>query len=192
MNRRDAVTAIEEGLSGEEAIITTVGLISRHFYEVGDDENVFYMAGSMGMASSIGVGVALSKPKQPVTIIDGDGSLLLNFGALATVAHHSPSNFMHIVLDNAAYGSCSREPSMAETVDLAEMADTAGYASTTAVSSSAELERTITEMAPPMNGPSFIHAHIETGGERHPARILDLPFYAERFSTYLQETSNGE
>lgn len=183
MKRKDALRSIAEGLGDTEPVISTVGIISREFYEIADSGREFYMAGSMGMASSIGLGVAVSNPDAHVVIIDGDGSLLLNFGATATLGHHSLSNMTHIVVDNNAYASCSREPTMSDTVSFPEVADDVGYAEI--AEPTLEDELTAGVESRPTDGPKFIHVKIETGGQRHPARILDLPHFKERFENHL-------
>lgn len=183
MKRRDALEAIGDALDGSEAVISTVGIISREFYEVADNERNFYMVGSMGMASSIGLGVALNKPDTHVVILDGDGSLLLNAGAPITIGNHSPSNFTHVVLDNNAYGSCSREPTMSNEFEFEELAEVAGYEQTFGVTDELGLREVIESCG--SDGPNFVHAAIELGGNRHPTRILDLPFFKERFRNAL-------
>lgn len=187
MKRRDALEAIGEALDGSEAVISTVGIISREFYEVADSERNFYMVGSMGMASSIGLGVALNKPDTHVVILDGDGSLLLNAGSPITIGNHSPSNFTHVVLDNNAYSSCSREPTMSTEFEFEELAQVAGYEQTYSVSKEAEIQEVIENCG--FDGPNFVHATIALGGNRHPTRILDLPFFKERFREALKAES---
>jgi sulfopyruvate decarboxylase subunit beta len=68
------------------------------------------MLGSMGLASSIGLGLALARPERKVMVLDGDGSVLMNLGTLATIAHHAPENYLLVILDNCCYGSTGSQP----------------------------------------------------------------------------------
>ena len=137
----------------------------------------------MGLASSIGLGVALNKPDTRVVVIDGDGSLLLNLGSIVSVGHHSPDNMTHIVLDNGAYASCSREPTLSGTAQFDRMATLVGYEHVHSAKTREELAAAVARE--PEDGPQLIHARIETGGQRHPARLLDLPYFKRAFTEYL-------
>ncbi|MFQ6014648.1 MAG: thiamine pyrophosphate-dependent enzyme [Anaerolineae bacterium] len=93
----------------------------------GDRESNFYMWNSMGLASSIGLGLALALPHRKVIILDGDGAILMNLGSLATAASKSPSNLVHIIWDNEQYQITGGQPShTAGRADLAEIAAGAG------------------------------------------------------------------
>jgi sulfopyruvate decarboxylase subunit beta len=90
-------------------IICNLGLPSRELYHLNDKPSNFYMLGSMGMASSIGLGLAIVQKKR-VYAIDGDGSILMNLGSLTTIAHYAPLNYCLIIIDNASYGSTGNQP----------------------------------------------------------------------------------
>jgi len=120
-------------------VICTLGLPSRELYSLSDKPSHFYMLGSMGMASSIGLGLALAQEKR-VYIIDGDGSLLMNLGSLATVAAHAPKNYCLVVVDNKGYGSTGHQPTpTAGRTDLAQLARAAGIEQVCAVKTLSEL-----------------------------------------------------
>jgi sulfopyruvate decarboxylase subunit beta len=91
MKRRDAIEKII-GLIDYELVICNIGFPSRELYDIRDRDENFYMIGSMGLASSIGFGLALARPDKKVVVIDGDGSLLMNMGSLVTVFSNSPKN----------------------------------------------------------------------------------------------------
>jgi len=115
------VVAARKGL-----VICNLGLPSRELYALSDRPSHFYMLGSMGMASSIGLGLALAQKKR-VYVIDGDGSLLMNLGSLATIAHYAPANYCLVVVDNKGYGSTGHQPThTAGRTDLAGIARAAG------------------------------------------------------------------
>jgi sulfopyruvate decarboxylase subunit beta len=115
------VVGAREGL-----IVCNLGFPSRELFSLSDKPSHFYMLGSMGMASSIGLGLALAQKKR-VYVIDGDGSLLMNMGSLATIAHHAPHNYCLIVIDNRCYSSTGNQPtSTSGKTDLAGIARAAG------------------------------------------------------------------
>jgi len=106
MKRIDVIKAIakRDGL-----IICNLGLPSRELYHLNDKPSHFYMLGSMGMVSSIGLGLAIAQKKR-VYAIDGDGSILMNLGSLTTIAHHAPHNYCLIIINNESYGSTGNQP----------------------------------------------------------------------------------
>jgi len=126
MARYEAIQEIMEQID-EELIICNIGFPSRELYEMDDRSKNFYMIGSMGLASSIGLGLALSRPSKDVVVIDGDGSLLMNMGSLVTVFANNPSNLTWIVIDNGAYGSTGNQDTYAQKIDLVEIAKSVGF-----------------------------------------------------------------
>ncbi|MFQ5765054.1 MAG: thiamine pyrophosphate-dependent enzyme [Rhodospirillales bacterium] len=107
----------------------------------GDGDNLFSMAGTMGAAVSMGLGVALAAPEAKVAVITGDGELLMNVGALATVASMAPGNLSIVCIDNGCHGETGGQPGhTAIGTDLAKMADGAGIPSTMTVVRPDELE----------------------------------------------------
>ena len=121
--------AIEDIMSyvDEELVICNIGFPSRELYEINDRSRNFYMIGSMGLASSIGLGLALSKPHEKVIVIDGDGSLLMNMGSLVTIFANNPANLTWIVIDNGAYGSTGNQDTYAQLIDLVDIAQSVGF-----------------------------------------------------------------
>ena len=173
----------------EAAVVSTTGLISRYLFETFDSERNFYSPGAMGLASSIALGLAVNSPSRTVVVIDGDGSLLMNLGALVTVGAHKPSNLLHVVLDNAAYGSCSEEPTLSISADLAGIARTVGYRTVAKFSNSPELEQGLKSAIGA--GPAFIHVMVALGGPRNHARPSDLATLTYRFRKFMAGTTVG-
>jgi sulfopyruvate decarboxylase subunit beta len=129
------VVGAREGL-----IVCNLGFPSRELFSLSDMPSHFYMLGSMGMASSIGLGLALAQKKR-VYVIDGDGSLLMNLGSLATIAHHAPHNYCLIVIDNKCYSSTGNQPTCTSgKTNLAEIARGAGVSPVKMVDSLKDLE----------------------------------------------------
>lgn len=187
MKRKEAIKTIIQSFNNKQAIISSTGLISRELFSMEDSPQNFYMVGSMGLASSIGLGVATNKPNLKVIIIDGDASLLMNLGSLTTIGHIKPRNFIHILLDNNAYDSCSGEPSVSKTAKLDKIAKVVGYNVVKKVENPKELKKAIKKSLAENQGPVFILAKIEPGGKRELLRPLKLDKLARRFKNFLSE-----
>ena len=91
-------------LISDELVVTNIGLPSQEMHLLDDQPTNFYMLGTMGLASSIGLGLAMAQPKK-VIAIDGDGSVLMNLGTLPTIANNQVPNFILLIIDNGSYGS---------------------------------------------------------------------------------------
>lgn len=126
MARYEAIKDIMKNID-DELIVCNIGFPSRELYEIDDRDENFYMIGSMGLASSIGFGLALSRPDKDIVVIDGDGSLLMNMGSLVTIFANNPRNLTWIVIDNGAYGSTGNQDTYAQAIDLVEIAKSVGF-----------------------------------------------------------------
>ncbi|WP_370575356.1 thiamine pyrophosphate-dependent enzyme, partial [Methanomethylovorans sp.] len=128
MIRLDAIDAIAKKARKDGALlISNIGIPCKELYHVCDMAHNFYMLGSMGLASSIGLGLSLAKPQRQVITIEGDGSMLMNLGSLATIASQKPANYLLVVIDNGTYGSTGDEPTATSMyTDLTAMAKGAG------------------------------------------------------------------
>ena len=122
MLRADALQAIYPELENQ-IVVTIMGAVAAELYTLGHRPNFFYLEHAMGLASSMGLGIALAMPCRKVVVIDGDGSLLMNLGTLSTMARYRPSNLLHIVFDNASLLSVGGFPTATATgTDLAGVA----------------------------------------------------------------------
>src|SRR5438309_8485593 len=99
MKRIDCLAAIYDDLS-VCAVVTIMGAVAVELYSLGHRSNFFYLEHAMGLASSVGLGIALAQPDRRVVVIDGDGSVLMNLGGLTTLARYAPPNLTHIIFDN--------------------------------------------------------------------------------------------
>jgi len=126
MTRRDVILEIMNQID-DELVICNIGFPSRELYDLDDRDKNFYMIGSMGLASSIGFGLALAKPDKDIVVIDGDGSLLMNMGSLVTIFANNPKNLTWIVIDNGAYGSTGNQDTYAQVIDLVDIAKSVGF-----------------------------------------------------------------
>ena len=144
------------------------------------------MLGSMGMASSIGLGLALAQKKR-VYVIDGDGSLLMNLGSLATIAHHAPHNYCLIVIDNKCYSSTGSQPtSTSGKTDLAGIAGAAGISTVKVLDTLEDLEDCLD-----LHRNTFLTVIAKTDATNPDARHIPLlpRFIAKRF---MGEVRKGE
>ncbi|MDO5848723.1 MAG: sulfopyruvate decarboxylase subunit beta [Methanobrevibacter sp.] len=126
MFRRDAIVNIMKDIS-DELIVCNIGVPSKELHDVKDRNENFYMIGSMGLASSIGLGLAAAIKDRNIVVIDGDGSVLMNLGSLVTVFAQNPKNLTWIVINNGAYGSTGNQDTYAQKVDILEMAKGVGF-----------------------------------------------------------------
>lgn len=110
----------------DQLVVCNIGLPSQELFMHGDQPSNFYMLGTMGLCSSIGLGLALSQ-KAKVIAIDGDGSVLTNFGTLPTIANNRADNFILLIIDNGSYGSTGDQPTYAGMkTSLARVAEACG------------------------------------------------------------------
>ena len=133
MLRIDAIKAVYPKL--EQCIVVTImGAVSAELQSVGHRPNFFYLQHAMGLASSMGLGIALSRPELKVVVFDGDGSILMNLGGLTTLARYQPPNLVHVVFDNESLLSVGGFPTATATgSDIAGMAAAAGIRRTATV-----------------------------------------------------------
>ncbi len=110
----------------DELVVCNIGSPSQELYALDDQPTNFYMLGTMGLCSSIGLGLALAQSKS-VIAIDGDGSVLTNLGSLATIANNATENFILLIIDNGSYGSTGDQPTYAgKKTSLAKVAEACG------------------------------------------------------------------
>jgi thiamine pyrophosphate-dependent acetolactate synthase large subunit-like protein len=147
--------AILGPLFADEVCVCSNGFMSRAVYGARDTDRSFYMIGSMGLASSIGLGLAMACPERRVLVFDGDGNVLMNLGTLATVAVAGRPNFLHLCFDNSAHASTGGQPTISDRVSLDAMARTAGYRWVERVETSDAL-RTVAPRFLAAAGPAFL------------------------------------
>ena len=174
MARYEAIKDIMEHVD-EELVICNIGFPSRELYEIDDRSKNFYMIGSMGLASSIGLGLALAKPNKNIVVIDGDGSLLMNMGSLVTIFANNPSNLTWIVIDNGAYGSTGNQDTYAQMIDLVDVAKGVGF------ENSHNFEDINLKNVMHNENASFVVYKTEAGNSTAPIIDLDPITIKERF-----------
>jgi len=135
MLRRDAMAAVYDQLQQPDVVVVTImGAVAAELQDIGHRPNFFYLQHAMGLASSLGLGIALSRPDLRVVVFDGDGSLLMNLGGLTTLARYRPRNLVHVVFDNESLLSVGGFPTATSSgSDLAAIAAAAGVPHTATV-----------------------------------------------------------
>ena len=123
MNRKEAMKIICDGIN-DEIIISANGFISRDLFSTLDKDSNFYMIGSMGLASSIGLGIAIKNPRKRIFVFDGDGNILMNLGSLVTIGSIQPRNFIHIIFDNHVHESTGGQPTTSNKIKISTVSYT--------------------------------------------------------------------
>jgi sulfopyruvate decarboxylase subunit beta len=180
MLRRDAMAAVYDHLTQPDVVVVTImGAVAAELQDIGHRPNFFYLQHAMGLASSLGLGIALSRPDLRVVVFDGDGSLLMNLGGLTTLARYRPRNLVHVVFDNESLLSVGGFPTATSSgSDLASIAAAAGVPHTTTV-------RTVEEFVPAFAAAlaagdlSTLVAKVEAVGPK--GFVTDLSLLENRF-----------
>jgi thiamine pyrophosphate-dependent acetolactate synthase large subunit-like protein len=161
MNRFDVTSRLIARLKHEEAVIGGIGNTNFDLWAAGHRPQNFYMLGSMGLAFPIALGVALAQPHRRVFALEGDGSLLMQLGALATIAALKPKNLIMIVMDNGIYQITGAQPTPAAGVaDIVAIATGSGLANSVWAADEADFERLVDE-AMSASEPSLIAVRID-------------------------------
>ncbi len=174
MERIDAIKTVAE-TAKDGLVISNLGCPSRELYAIADNGRNFYMLGSMGLASSIGLGLSLAQ-KMNVYVIDGDGSVLMNLGSLSTIGNYAEKNYYLIIIDNQSYATTGGQPThTAKDTRLDEVARGCNN-KVIVVNTTKELSAALRH-----SGPLVIIAKTESGNARVP--IIPFPpiFIKKRF-----------
>ena len=185
MTRLEALRAVYDRLDGC-AVVTIMGAVAAELQSLGHRPNFFYLQHAMGLASSVGLGIALSKPDVPVVVFDGDGSVLMNLGGLSTLARYRPPNLLHVVFDNESLLSVGGFPTATGTCTrIAEVAAAAGVPRTACATT---LDDFVAEFAAAQQARelSTVVAKVDAIGPA--AFVTDLGLLENRFQfqRYLQ------
>lgn len=192
MKRAECIQALYPELH-DRLVVTIMGACAQELYDLGHCENFFYLQHAMGLASSIGLGLAMNLPQEKVVVLDGDGSVLMNMGGLATLARYRPANLTHIVFDNGSLLSTGGFAShtTAGITDLAMVAKGAGCPNVKAVNNLYQFMEAAAE-AFENEIMTTIVAKVEAVGPDHYGMDLKLPENAFRFERYIREKRGGK
>jgi sulfopyruvate decarboxylase subunit beta len=178
MQRIEALRVIYSDIESD-VVVTIMGAVAAELYSLGHRKNFFYLQHAMGLASSMGLGLALAKPDKRVIVLDGDGSLLMNLGALSTLAWCAPKNLLHVVFDNQSLLSVGGFPTATSAgADLAGIALKSGYREATTVRAIEDFTRAW-RVARERLELNMIVAKVEAAGPK--SFLMDLPLLENRF-----------
>lgn len=191
MQRLEAIRAVYPECE-RCVVVTIMGAVAAELQSLGHKPNFFYLQHAMGLASSLGLGIALSRPELRVIVLDGDGSLLMNLGGLTTLARYRPRNLIHVVFDNESLLSVGGFPTATSTgSDLAAIASAAGVPRTATVRTLEEFRREFDE-ALGAHDLTTIVAKVEAVGPS--AYVTDLSLLENRyqFQRHLRDIRTPE
>jgi phosphonopyruvate decarboxylase len=119
--------AVQAATGDDDVVVATTGYTGRELAALDDRPNQIYMVGSMGCASSFGLGIAIARPDRRVIVLDGDGAALMRLGAMATVGFRRPDNLVHVLLDNGIHESTGGQTTVSASIDFPAIASACGY-----------------------------------------------------------------
>jgi sulfopyruvate decarboxylase subunit beta len=172
----------------DKLVVTIMGACAQELYNLGHRDNFFYLQHAMGLASSIGLGLAMHLPAERVIVLDGDGSVLMNLGTFATLSRYRPTNLVHVVFDNGSLLSTGGFASHTTSgvTDLAAIARGAGIEHVTSVDTAVAFGEAFVE-ALERQDLSVIVAKVDAVGPDHYGMDLQLPENAFRFKRWIQD-----
>ncbi|MFX1314680.1 MAG: phosphonopyruvate decarboxylase [Promethearchaeota archaeon] len=192
LTKKEAIKSIMSNIGNGEIIVSTTGYISRELYEYRESTNRehqkhFYNIGAMGCASSIGLSIALQKPKNKVLVFDGDGAAIMQMGAFTTIGKRSPSNFVHILLDNEVHESTGGQPTNSPIINFVKIAIASNYKYAIQIETKEELLKSIKDIKNRI-GPVLLTIKVKHEPNltlKRPDRIPNE--YKEDFMNYLSD-----
>ena len=192
MKRVDCIEALYPELE-DRLVVTIMGACAQELYDLGHRENFFYLEHAMGLAPSIGLGLAMNLPHENVVVLDGDGSVLMNMGGLATLGRYRPPNLTHIIFDNGSLLSTGGFTSHTTSgiVNLATVAEGAGCPKVRLVNNMFQFMEAAAE-AFENEVMTTIVAKVEAVGPDHYGMDFKLPENAFRFERYIKELQQSK
>lgn len=167
-----------------DPIVATTGKTGRELFTIGDRENHIYLVGSMGCASGVGLGIALTANRRTL-VLDGDGAALMKLGSMATIGAYSPEHLVHVILDNGVHDSTGGQATVSHSVDFAGIAGSCGYATASKVDCPDGLDSVLDELDG-KPGPHLIHVQILPGSLAKLGRpTVKPPEVSRRFRAFL-------
>ncbi len=181
--RRQMLAAIQSALGDGDVVIATTGYTGRELYALDDRPCQLYMVGSMGCASSFGLGLAAARPDRRIVVIDGDGAALMRLGALTTIGIERPANLLHVLLDNGMHESTGGQATVSRNVDFCAIARASGYPQALETGDPDELRECVSRRT---GGLCFIRVPILPGVSKDlPRPTVGPAEVAERLRRYL-------
>jgi sulfopyruvate decarboxylase subunit beta len=187
MKRWEAVEVVAGKIDGALTVVCN-GMLGRDLWSTGDRPERFYMIGSMGLASAIGLGLAVTQPEKRVVVLDGDGNVLMSMGGLANIGVIGPENYYHFVFDNGTHASTGGQKTIAGSVKLEEVARVCGYQHVFRADDVDAVAAATDEMlAGP--GPAMLLMKVDPGNQKEVGRVEVTP---EELASRMRLAATGE
>jgi phosphonopyruvate decarboxylase len=180
----EVLSIVNSSVREHDVVLATTGYTGRALYALGDRPNQLYCVGGMGCVSSLGLGLAMAQPSTRVVVLDGDGSVLMRMGSLATIGYQRPSNLIHIVLDNGVHESTGGQVTASPTIDLAAVAGACHYPRVVRANELLEVRSVLQG-----NGDDLTFVHVRTKPRSHrklPRPSIRPDEVAERLRRWLE------
>ena len=179
MSREEAIQTVAAALCEKDAIVSTTGIISRELFEYRTamnqgHERDFLTVGSMGHASQIALGIALSKQDRKVWCFDGDGASIMHMGSMAIVANKASKNYVHVVFNNGAHDSVGGQPTVGLKINLPAIAQAVGYPVVYSVETKEYLQELLAKIKN-AEGPVFLEVKVKKGNRKDLGRPTTTP-----------------
>ena len=179
MSREETIQTVAAALGEKDAIVSTTGMISRELFEYRTTMNQgherdFLTVGSMGHASQIALGIALSKQDRKVWCFDGDGASIMHMGSMAIVANKAPKNYVHVVFNNGAHDSVGGQPTVGLKINLPAIAQAVGYPIVYSVETTENLQEILAKIKN-VEGPIFLEIKVKKGNRKDLGRPTTTP-----------------
>ena len=179
MSREEAIQTVATALGKKDCIISTTGMISRELFEYRTamnqgHERDFLTVGSMGHASQIALGIALTQPSRRVWCFDGDGAAIMHMGSMAIVANKTPKNYVHVIFNNGAHDSVGGQPSVGLKIDLPAVAKAVGYPNVFSVDNKVDLVDCL-KVVEMVEGPVLLEIKVKKGNRKDLGRPTTTP-----------------
>jgi sulfopyruvate decarboxylase subunit beta len=189
MKRLEALEAIYPSIK-DCVVVTIMGAVAAELYSLGHRPNFFYLEHAMGLASSMGLGIALARPERTVVVLDGDGSVLMNLGTFTTLARYAPPNLKHVIFDNGSLLSVGGFPTATSTgSDLAGIARAAGIGDAATVEEPEALRSAVAQVVAG-NRLACVVAKVEPIGPK--SFHMDISLLENRFQFRRHLTESGD
>lgn len=187
VGRDDVLRRIQQQTPEQShVLVATTGYTGRELFALADRPNQIYLVGSMGCASSLGLGLALSRPDKQIVVLDGDGAALMRLGNFATLGSYGGDNLTHLVLDNEVHDSTGAQATVSGNVDFAAIAAACGYGSVLRGDSLDLIDRVLGDRS--LAGPRLLHLKIRPGTLPELPRPNVTPeFVARRLTEHLAQ-----
>ncbi|WP_238858876.1 phosphonopyruvate decarboxylase [Clostridium sp. YIM B02569] len=191
MTREDAIEILISKAKEKSVVVSTTGMASRELFELrerynGDHSKDFLTVGSMGHASQIALGIALSRKDRDVYCIDGDGALIMHLGGLAIIGNQNTDNLKHILINNGAHDSVGGQETVGFKIDTLAIAKACGYKKFYSCSSRDELVR-LSEKISNEKGSIFLEIKVKKGSRKNLGRPTTTPIEnKEMFMKFLE------